>query len=90
MFTVNTAVDASAPMRVPRAAGAASGGGGGAGRKRKADGDDDGSAGGGAADDGDADAEAMLPVRCDVCGTQVGAADADGVVHFYHVLASNA
>lgn len=33
--------------------------------------------------------EDMLhPVLCTVCGTQVGAQDAEEVVHFFHVLAS--
>jgi len=33
--------------------------------------------------------EDMLhPVLCAVCGTQVGAQDAEEVVHFFHVLAS--
>lgn len=30
----------------------------------------------------------LHPVCCAVCGTQVGAQDADEVVHFYQVLAS--
>jgi hypothetical protein len=30
----------------------------------------------------------LHPVCCGVCGTQVGAQDADEVVHFFHVLAS--
>jgi hypothetical protein len=34
--------------------------------------------------------ETLHPVCCAVCGTQVGAQDADEVVHFFHVLASNA
>lgn len=34
------------------------------------------------------DYEVLYPVCCAVCGTQVGAQDADEVVHFFHVLAS--
>jgi hypothetical protein len=36
----------------------------------------------------DEDSEVLHPVCCAVCGTQVGAQDADEIVHFYQVLAS--
>jgi hypothetical protein len=32
--------------------------------------------------------DVLHPVCCAVCGTQVGAQDADEIVHFYQVLAS--
>lgn len=32
--------------------------------------------------------EVLHPVCCAVCGTEVGAQDADEIVHFYQVLAS--
>lgn len=50
-------------------------------RKRRAD----------AAADSDAQQEQqelLYPVCCAVCGTEVGAQDADEVVHFFQVLAS--
>lgn len=82
VFTTNTRVDAAAAMAVPTQRG------GGGGRKRKGA---DGGGGADAAAGAPAEAlEAMLPVLCDACGTQVGAMDADEVVHFFSVLASNA
>jgi hypothetical protein len=78
VFTVNCAVNPDAPMRVPTSRGAAPS------RKRKGPGSGSGE-GGGAEQQ-----EVMLPVCCEVCGTQVGAQDSEEVVHFFHVLASNA
>jgi hypothetical protein len=85
LFTVNCAVRADAPMAVR----GARGGGAAGSRKRKGPGAGPGGEGEDGAGGG-APAEVMLPVVCEVCGTQVGAQDADEVVHFYHVLASNA
>jgi len=87
VFTVNTLVKRDAPMHVPvnRGGGSSSG----SSRKRKEPSDCDGGGSGGGGGGEPQQVDVMLPVCCEVCGTQVGAVDEDEVVHFYHVLASN-
>lgn len=82
--------------RRPRRAGGGSGSGG-AGDALDSDGENDDASDGKGSDEcmseeasagAGGEAERLTPVACAVCGTRVGAQDADEVVHFFHVLAS--
>lgn len=82
MFTVNTVLKPG--LAVPSRAAA------GPGRRKRRHQETDPqqqAAAGAPAADGQGDG--AVAVCCAVCGTQVGAQDADEVVHFYNVLASN-
>jgi hypothetical protein len=90
VFTVNCVVRRDAPVAVAGSAGGGAAAGGGRGRKRR-DPYAGGGDGGGSLQPAAAAAAAVeYPIECEVCGTRLGLVDADDIVHFDHVLASNA